>query len=175
VWKESSEWPDRSSRKRRAGAPSEETTLQRGKVSQVDERALSSRRVPEAILATKALSHARKRGDVGLGATGMPEARLDRSARNDNTARQPDRARRSGSSVVKRPIHRPLGRENKLASHGRGASLEETPVTHERGCSSSKQLGSRSRSYLSFDRPPGGAARQTGGGRASSKVAIVSH
>jgi len=36
-------------------------------------------------------------------------------------------------------------------------------------------VGSRSRSYLSFDRPPGGAARQTGGGRASSKVAIVSH
>jgi len=105
-------------------------------------------------LSTKALSHARKRGDVGLGATGMPEARLDRSARNDNTARQPDRARRSGSSVVKRPIHRPLGRENKLASHGRGASLEETPVTHERGCSSSKQWEAEvGRTYRLIDLP----------------------
>jgi len=84
----------------------------------------------------------------------MPEARLDRSARNDNTARQPDRARRSGSSVVKRPIHRPLGRENKLASHGRGASLEETPVTHERGCSSSKQWEAEvGRTYRLIDLP----------------------
>jgi len=53
------------------------------------------------------------------------------STRDNDAARQPGRAHRSERGVVKRQTHRSFGIGCKPGRQGRGASLEEKPVTHE--------------------------------------------
>jgi len=63
--------------------------------------------------------------------------------------RQPEEVRRSGSDVVKRRVHRSQGHGCKLVGQGRGAGLEEMPVTQEARVLVVEAVGSRSRSYAS--------------------------
>jgi len=82
-------------------------------------------------------------GVRGTAESGAPEKQAER---------RPDKARRSGSGIVKRQVHRSPGRECRLVGQGRGASLEEMPVAHEAWVLVVEAVGSRSRSYASCSR-----------------------
>jgi hypothetical protein len=89
---------------------------------------------------------AARRDGRDRGVRGMARSGAD----GDNTvSRQPGRARRSGSGVVKRQVHRSPGRGCKSTRQGRGASLEEMPVADEARVLVVEAAGSRSRSYAS--------------------------
>jgi hypothetical protein len=60
----------------------------------------------------------------------VSEVRLDWERRTKQAARKPEKARRSGSGIVKCQVHRSLGPECRLDGQGRDASLEEMPVAH---------------------------------------------
>jgi len=115
----------------------------------------------------------RKRGARRPAATGVSEVRLDRERRKKYAERQPRRARRSGSCVVKRRVHRSPGRECRLVGQGRGASLEEMPVATRGTGTRSRSIG-KQKSVVRIAFVLRGAPQgKPQGGRTSSKPIVV--
>jgi len=93
------------------------------------------------------VSPLRKRWQQIGEATGVSEVRLDGSARKNHASHESERARRSGSDVVKRRIPRSFEFDGcRPTGQRRGVSLEEKPGAHEARVLVVVAVGSRSQS-----------------------------
>lgn len=89
----------------------------------------------------------RKRYGMDWGGDRVSEVRLDGSARKNHASHESERARRSGSDVVKRRIPRSFEFDGcRPTGQRRGVSLEEKPGAHEARVLVVVAVGSRSQS-----------------------------